>query len=77
MEIIDELEKTKRKVYAGGIGYFSSNGDFDTCIALRTALAKNNKFYIQAGAGIVADSIPEKEYQETVNKAKALINAIS
>ena len=75
MEIIDELEKTKRKIYAGGIGYFSSNGDFDTCIALRTALVKNNKFYIQAGAGIVADSIPEKEYQETVNKAKALINS--
>ena len=75
MEIIDELEKTKRKIYAGGIGYFSSNGDFDTCIALRTALAKKNKFYIQAGAGIVADSVPDKEYQETVNKAKALINA--
>jgi len=75
MEIIDELEKTKRKIYAGGIGYFSSNGDFDTCIALRTALAKKNKFYIQAGAGIVADSIPENEYRETVNKAKALINA--
>ena len=77
MEIIDELEKTKRKIYAGGIGYFSSNGDFDTCIALRTALAKKNKFYIQAGAGIVADSVPEKEYQETVNKAKALIDAAS
>ena len=77
MEIIDELENTKRKIYAGGIGYFSSNGDFDTCIALRTALVKKNKFYIQAGAGIVADSVPEKEYQETVNKAKALINAAS
>jgi len=76
MEIIDELEKTKRKVYAGGIGYFSSNGDFDTCIALRTALAKNNKFYVQAGAGIVADSKPINEYKETVNKAKALINAL-
>ena len=75
MQIIDELEKTKRKNYAGGIGYFSSNGDFDTCIALRTALVKKNKLYIQAGAGIVADSVPEKEYQETVNKAKALINA--
>ena len=77
MEIIDELENTKRKIYAGGIGYFSSNGDFDTCIALRTALVKKNKFYIQAGAGIVADSIPEKEYQETVNKAGALISAAS
>ena len=76
MEIIDELEKSKRKVYAGGIGYFSSNGEFDTCIALRTAVAKNKKFYVQAGAGIVADSNPQKEYEETVNKAKALINAI-
>tara|TARA_B100001996_G_scaffold103858_1_gene78087 strand:+ start:2616 stop:4073 length:1458 start_codon:yes stop_codon:yes gene_type:complete len=76
MEIIDELEKSKRKIYAGGIGYFSSNGDFDTCIALRTALAKNNKFYIQAGAGIVADSKPINEYKETVNKAKALVNAL-
>ena len=76
MEIIDSLEKTKRKVYAGGIGYFSANGDFDTCIALRTAIAKENKFYVQAGAGIVADSKPENEYRETVNKAKALINAL-
>ena len=76
MEIIDELEKTKRKVYAGGIGYFSANGEFDTCIALRTAIAKNDKFYVQAGAGIVADSKPSKEYEETVNKAKALINAL-
>ena len=76
MEIIDELEKSKRKVYAGGIGYFSANGEFDTCIALRTALAKNNKFYVQAGAGIVADSKPINEYKETVNKAKALINAL-
>ena len=76
MEIIDELESTKRKVYAGGIGYFSANGEFDTCIALRTAIAKKNKFYVQAGAGIVADSKPIKEYEETVNKAKALINAL-
>ena len=76
MEIIDELETTKRKVYAGGIGYFSANGEFDTCIALRTAVAKNNKFYVQAGAGIVADSKPIKEYEETVNKAKALMNAL-
>ena len=76
MEIIDELESTKRKVYAGGIGYFSANGEFDTCIALRTAVAKNNKFYVQAGAGIVADSNPIKEYEETVNKAKALLNAL-
>ena len=76
MEIIDQLEKTKRKVYAGGIGYFSANGEFDTCIALRTAMVKNEKFYVQAGAGIVADSVPLKEYEETVNKAKALINAL-
>ena len=76
MEIIDELETSKRKVYAGGIGYFSSNGEFDTCIALRTAIAKNDKFYVQAGAGIVADSNPIKEYEETINKAKALLNAL-
>jgi len=76
MEIIDELETTRRKVYAGGIGYFSANGEFDTCIALRTAVAKNNKFYVQAGAGIVADSKPIKEYEETINKAKALLNAL-
>jgi anthranilate synthase component 1 len=76
MEIIDELESTRRKVYAGGIGYFSANGEFDTCIALRTAVAKDNKFYVQAGAGIVADSKPIKEYEETVNKAKALLSAL-
>ncbi len=76
MEIIDELETSRRKVYAGGIGYFSANGEFDTCIALRTAVAKNKKFYVQAGAGIVADSKPKNEYDETVNKAKALINAL-
>ena len=76
MEIIDNLEKNKRKLYAGGIGYFTPNKEFDTCIALRTALIKNNKFYVQSGAGIVADSKPEKEYQETVNKAKALMRAI-
>ena len=76
MEIIDELETSKRKVYAGGIGYFSANGEFDTCIALRTALVKNNKFYVQAGAGIVADSKPQKEYVETINKAKALLSSL-
>jgi len=76
MEIIDELEKNKRKLYAGGIGYFTSGKEFDTCIALRTALIKNDKFYVQSGAGIVADSVPEKEYQETVNKAKALMSAV-
>ena len=76
MEIIDELETTRRKIYAGGIGYFSANGEFDTCIALRTAVAKNKKFYVQAGAGIVADSDPIKEYEETINKAKALLGAL-
>tara|TARA_Y100000590_G_C15664656_1_gene993988 strand:+ start:304 stop:1758 length:1455 start_codon:yes stop_codon:yes gene_type:complete len=76
MEIIDELENTRRKVYAGGIGYFSANGDFDTCIALRTAISKKNKFYVQSGAGIVADSKPINEFNETVNKAKALIKAL-
>ncbi len=76
MEIIDELEKNRRNLYAGGIGYFTPNNEFDTCIALRTALIKNNKFFVQAGAGIVADSKPEKEFAETVNKAKALMRAI-
>jgi len=76
MEIIDELEKNKRKLYAGGIGYFTPNKEFDTCIALRTALIKDNKFYVQAGAGIVADSKPDKEYTETINKAKALMSAV-
>ncbi len=76
MEIIDELEKNKRKLYAGGIGYFTPDNEFDTCIALRTALIKKDKFYVQAGAGIVADSKPEKEYLETVNKAKALMKAV-
>jgi len=77
MQIIDELEKSQRKMYAGSIGYFSANKNFDTCIALRTALIKNKKFYIQSGAGIVADSVPEKEYLETVNKAKALISSLN
>ena len=76
MEIIDELEKNKRKLYAGGIGYFTPNNEFDTCIALRTALIKKDKFYVQAGAGIVADSKPNKEFAETVNKAKALMKAV-
>ena len=76
MQIIDELEKNKRKLYAGGIGYFTPGKEFDTCITLRTALIKNGKFYVQSGAGIVADSVPDKEYQETVNKAKALMSAV-
>ena len=76
MEIIDELETTKRKVYAGGIGYFTAAGEFDTCIALRTAIVKDGFLYAQAGAGIVADSKPINEYIETENKAKALIKAM-
>ena len=75
IEIIDELEKDKREVYGGCVGYFSSDGAMDTCITLRTAIIKDNMMYVQAGGGIVADSIPENEYQETVNKAKALFKA--
>lgn len=74
MEIIDELEKVKRKFYGGAVGYFAGN-QMDTCIALRTALIKNGKIYLQAGGGVVADSDPEAEYQETINKAKALMKA--
>ena len=76
MQIIDELETTKRKVYAGGIGYFTAAGEFDTCIALRTAVVKDGFLYAQAGAGIVADSKPINEFIETKNKAKALIKAM-
>lgn len=75
MEIIDELEQSKRKSYAGSVGYFSGNGDIDTCIALRTGLVKDGKLYVQAGGGVVADSDAEFEYQESVNKAKAVIHA--
>ena len=75
MEIIDELEKEKRSTYAGCVGYFSANGDMDTCIVLRTALVKDGKMYVQAGAGVVADSVPENEHVECINKAKALFRA--
>ena len=75
LEIIDELETEKRGVYAGGVGYFSANGDMDTCIALRTAVLKDGHVYVQAGGGVVADSDPQAEWQETVNKAKAVIRA--
>ena len=77
MEIIDELENLRRGPYAGCVGYFSFSRNMDTCITIRTIVAKDNIAYIQAGAGIVADSLPEKEYFETVNKAKALIEAVS
>jgi anthranilate synthase component 1 len=75
MEIIDELEKEKRGLYAGAVGYFSAAGEMDTCIVLRTALVKDGVMYVQAGAGIVADSNPESEQQECVNKSKALFRA--
>ncbi|HEV3371229.1 MAG TPA: anthranilate synthase component I [Xanthobacteraceae bacterium] len=75
MEIIDELEKEKRGVYAGCVGYFSAAGEMDTCIVLRTALIKDGVMYVQAGAGIVADSDPKSEQQECINKARALFRA--
>ena len=75
MEIINELEKEKRGVYAGAVGYFAANGTMDTCIVLRTAIVKDGVMYVQAGGGVVADSDPEAEFQETVNKAKALFAA--
>ena len=75
MEIIDELEPERRGIYAGAIGYFSANGSMDNCIALRTAIVKDGMMHIQAGAGVVADSDPESEYQECRNKARALVRA--
>lgn len=77
MQIINELESEKRGPYAGSLGYFSFNGDMDMCITIRTLFSDGKKIYLQAGAGIVKDSSPEKEYQETVNKAKALFKAIA
>jgi anthranilate synthase component 1 len=76
MEIIDELEPTRRGLYAGAVLYLDFSGNLDSCIALRTLVAKNGRAYIQAGGGIVADSVPEREYQETVNKARALVKAL-
>ena len=76
MEIIDELENTKRSTYGGAIGYISFNGNFDSCITIRTGVFKDGKAYIQAGGGIVYDSVPENEYQESVNKASAVLRAI-
>jgi anthranilate synthase component 1 len=77
MEIIDELEPVRRGVYAGAVGYFSYTGNMDTAIALRTMLIQNDRVYIQAGGGVVADSDPAAEYQESVNKAKAMLRALS
>ena len=76
MEIIEELEPTRRGPYAGAIGYFSFSGNMDTCITIRTLALRDGVAYLQAGAGIVADSVPAKEYEETVNKARALLRAI-
>jgi anthranilate synthase component 1 len=76
MEIIDELEPTGRGLYGGAIGYISFSGNLDTCIAIRTIALDQGLAYIQAGAGIVADSDPDAEYDETVNKAKAMLTAI-
>lgn len=76
MEIIDELENKKRGIYAGAIGYVGYDGNIDTCIAIRTIIFKNSTAYLQAGAGIVYDSVPEKEYQETLNKLKSLMKAV-
>jgi len=75
MEIIDELEPVRRSIYSGAVGYFDFAGNMDTCIAIRTIVIKNKKAFIQAGGGIVADSNPELEYQETINKAKAMLKA--
>lgn len=77
MQIISELENTRRGCYAGAIGYFGFDGNFDSCIALRCAVLKNGKAYFQAGAGIVADSDPQREYEETVNKARAMMKALA
>ena len=76
MEIISELEGEQRGIYAGAVGYFSHNGNQSTAIALRTMVIKDGRAYIQAGAGIVADSVPSNEYQESINKAQALLRAI-
>jgi len=76
MEIIDELEPTRRGPYAGAVGYVDFSGNMDTCIALRTMVMAGSKVHVQVGAGIVADSVPAREYEETLNKAKALLRAI-
>jgi anthranilate synthase component 1 len=77
MQLIAAMEGTQRGSYAGALGYFSYNGNLDSCITLRTALVKDGVVHIQAGAGVVADSVPSAEYQETINKASALFKAIS
>jgi anthranilate synthase component 1 len=76
MEIIDELEPTRRGLYGGAVGYVSFSGNLDTCITIRTIVVDGDRAYIQAGAGIVADSDPAAEYEETVNKAKGMLAAV-
>jgi anthranilate synthase component 1 len=76
MEIIDELEPTRRGIYAGAILYLDFSGNLDSCIGLRTLVAKGGRAYVQAGAGIVADSVPEREYVESANKARAVLKAL-
>jgi anthranilate synthase component 1 len=76
MEIIDELETTKRCLYGGTVGYLAYDGHIDTCIAIRTVLFRNGKAYVQAGGGVVLDSDPEKEFEESVNKSMAVVNAV-
>ncbi|MAY01365.1 MAG: anthranilate synthase component I, partial [Gammaproteobacteria bacterium] len=76
MEIIDEFEPVKRGVYGGAMGYLSWNGNMDMAIAIRTAVIKDETLYVEAGAGIVADSVPELEWKETMNKARALFSAV-
>jgi anthranilate synthase component 1 len=76
MEIIDQLEPVRRGPYAGAVGYVDFGGSMDTCIALRTVVVAGGKAYVQSGAGIVADSVPEKEFEETVSKAKGLLVSI-
>lgn len=75
-EIINELENNKRGIYGGAIGYIDFTGNLDTCIAIRLAFSKNGKVFVRSGAGIVADSVPENEYQECINKAKAVVKAL-
>ncbi len=77
MEIIDELEPERRGIYGGAVGYISYTGNMDLAIAIRTLVSTGDTIYVQAGAGLVADSVPELEYQETVNKARAVLRAVA
>jgi anthranilate synthase component 1 len=77
MEIISSLERDRRGPYAGALGYFGHQGDMDMCITIRTIVMMGDRFYVQAGAGIVADSDPAREYEETLSKARALIHAVA